>query len=43
MVNLDEASISIEQLRSSLAEQAAEMHVEINIMSERVFSAMHRV
>ncbi len=43
MVNLDGASISIERLRSSLEAQATEMHVEINIMSERVFSAMHRV
>ena len=43
MVNLEEASISIEELRRSLARKAEELSVEINIMNERVFSAMHRV
>ena len=43
MVNLEEASISIEELRTSLARKAEELSVEINIMNERVFSAMHRV
>ena len=43
MVNLDGSAISIEELRSSLAKTAEELAVEINIMNERVFSAMHRV
>ena len=43
MVNLDSSAISIEELRSSLAQKAEELAVEINIMNERVFSAMHRV
>jgi ACT domain-containing protein len=43
MVNLDGSAISIEELRSSLAQKAEELAVEINIMNERVFSAMHRV
>ena len=43
MLNLEEASISIEELRTSLARKAEELSVEINIMNERVFSAMHRV
>ncbi|MGP1565418.1 MAG: ACT domain-containing protein [Treponema sp.] len=43
MVNLEEAAISIDELRTSLAKKAAELSVEINIMNERVFSAMHRV
>ncbi|MGP1603772.1 MAG: ACT domain-containing protein [Treponema sp.] len=43
MVNLEEAAISIEELRTSLAKKAEELSIEINIMNERVFSAMHRV
>lgn len=43
MVNLEEAAISIDELRTSFAKKAAELSVEINIMNERVFSAMHRV
>ncbi|MGP1530692.1 MAG: ACT domain-containing protein [Treponema sp.] len=43
MVNLEEAAISIDELRTSLAKKAEELSVEINIMNERVFSAMHRV
>lgn len=43
MVNLDGSAISIEELRLSLAQKAEELAVEINIMNERVFSAMHRV
>ena len=41
MVNLEEAAISIDELRTSLAKKAEELSVEINIMNERVFSAMH--
>lgn len=43
MVELDKADISIDELRNDMAKKAEEMGVEINIMSERVFSAMHRV
>ena len=43
MVNLEEAAISIDELRTSLAKKAEELSVEINIMNEIVFSAMHRV
>ena len=32
-----------DELRKNMENQATEMGVEINIMSERVFSAMHRV
>ena len=43
MVNLDAADISIDQLRDEMTKRGEEMNVEINIMSEKVFSAMHRV
>lgn len=43
MVELDKADISIDELRTEMAKKAEEMGVEINIMSEKVFSAMHRV
>ncbi|MCQ2590682.1 MAG: ACT domain-containing protein [Treponema sp.] len=43
MVELDKADISIDELRSEMNKKAEEMGVEINIMSEKVFSAMHRV
>ena len=43
MVNIEEAAISIDELRTSLAKKAEELSIEINIMNERVFSAMHRV
>ena len=43
VVNLDKADISIDQLRQALFEQSKEMQVDINIMNEKVFSAMHRV
>jgi ACT domain-containing protein len=43
MVTLDGADISIAELRSSMEKEAEKMGVEINIMSEKVFSAMHRV
>lgn len=43
MVSLDEADVSIDGLRKDMAQKAEEMGVEINIMNERVFSAMHRV
>lgn len=43
MVNLDSADISIDCLRSEMTKCGTEMDVEINIMNEKVFSAMHRV
>lgn len=43
MAELDNSDISIDELRNQMAKTAQEMGVEINIMSEKVFSAMHRV
>ncbi len=43
MVNFDNATISIDELRTQMSKKAEEMGVEINIMNEKVFSAMHRV
>lgn len=43
MVTLDDANVTVEALREDLAKKGTEMGVEINIMNERVFSAMHRV
>lgn len=43
MVDLEKADISIDDLRNSMTDLAENMGVEINIMSEKVFSAMHRV
>jgi len=43
MVELDKADVSIDVLRSDMSKKAEDMGVEINIMSEKVFSAMHRV
>lgn len=43
MAELDAADISIEDLRNAMRSLSEEMDVEINIMSEKVFSAMHRV
>ncbi len=43
MANLDNADVAIDDLRKNMEELADNMGVEINIMSEKVFSAMHRV
>ena len=43
MVNLDSSNISIDQLRTEMTKCGNEMDVEINIMSEKVFTSMHRV
>ena len=43
MVSLDSSDITIDQLRDEMNKSGQEMGVEINIMSEKVFSAMHRV
>ena len=43
MVDLEKSDITIDELRTKMNKTAQEMGVEINIMSEKVFSAMHRV
>ena len=43
MVNLDNADIDVDGLRSVLTSSMEKMHVEVNVMSEKVFSSMHRV
>lgn len=43
MVNLENADLDMEQVRTELNKKAEEMGVQINIMNEKVFSAMHRV
>lgn len=43
MVSLDTSDITIDQLREEMNKTGTDMGVEINIMSEKVFSAMHRV
>ena len=43
MVSMESADIDIDALRTLLTEKSEQMHVEINVMAERVFSAMHRI
>ena len=43
MVDMTKADIDIDSLRQSLNKISEEMGEEINIMAEKVFSAMHRV
>ena len=43
MVSLDNADITIDELRTILRESSQKMGVEINIMSEKVFSSMNRI
>lgn len=43
MVDMTNSDISVDELRKIMDTLAEEMAVEINIMSEKVFSAMHRV
>ncbi len=43
MVNLEHSDLDMEQVRSELNSKAEQMGVQINIMNEKVFSAMHRV
>jgi ACT domain-containing protein len=43
MVDMTNSDISVDELRKIMDKLAEEMSVEINIMSEKVFSAMHRV
>ena len=43
MASLENADVSIDDLRNEMTKLSSEMGVEINIMAEKVFSAMHRV
>ena len=43
MVSLDGADISIDALRKILNESSEKMHVEINVMAEKVVSSMNRI
>ena len=43
MVDLAASDISIDDLRNAMEDLSSDMGVEVNIMSEKVFSAMHRV
>ena len=43
MVDLAASDSSIDELRNAMEDLSSDMGVEINIMSEKVFSAMHRV
>ena len=43
MISLDNADLSIDQLRNILTETSTKMGVEINIMAEKVFSSMNRI
>jgi ACT domain-containing protein len=43
MVDLQESKISIDELRSKMEELGTQMGVNISIMNEKVFSAMHRI
>lgn len=43
MVDMSGSELAMDELRTSLDELGSSMGVEINVMHERVFSAMHRV
>ena len=43
MVDLSASSMVMDNLRSSMNKIGSEMGVEINVMHEKVFCAMHRV
>ena len=43
MVDMSGSELAMDELRSNLDELGKSMGVEINVMHERVFSAMHRV
>jgi ACT domain-containing protein len=43
MVSLDGADISIDELRQILHGTSEKLHVEINVMAEKVFSSMNRI
>ncbi|MBE6348556.1 MAG: ACT domain-containing protein [Spirochaetaceae bacterium] len=43
MVDLEDSSISIDEVRTKMDELSSEMNVNISIMNEKVFTAMHRI
>ncbi|MBQ7366908.1 MAG: ACT domain-containing protein [Spirochaetaceae bacterium] len=43
MVDLSATTISMEELRTALEDLGSQLNVTINIMHEKVFSAMHRI
>ena len=43
MVDLSAAQLPMEELRTALNELGQQLSVSINIMHEKVFSAMHRI
>ncbi len=43
MVSLDESDITVDGLRELLNASSEKMHVEINVMAEKVFSSMNRI
>lgn len=43
MVSMDGADVSVDELRKILEETSLKMHVEINVMAEKVFSSMNRI
>lgn len=43
MVDLDKSDITIDEARKLLTDEGHNMGVEVNLMSEKVFSAMHRI
>lgn len=43
MVDMSGSELAMDELRTSLDELGKSMGVDINVMHERVFSAMHRV
>ena len=43
MIDLSKANLPLDQLRVKMNELGDTLSVDINIMNERVFSAMHRI
>ena len=43
LVSLDKADLTIDSFRDKMLELGKDIGVEINVMNEAVFSAMHRV
>ncbi len=43
MVDFDSADIDIDTARKELVEEMTALGVEVNVMAEKVFSAMHRI
>ena len=43
MVDLEDSDVPLELLRKEMDQLGEQLNVEINIMHEKVFSAMHRI